>query len=103
MDTLCDHAWEDNHAIKESWHAGCNFQLFTDGGYRGPSSAATGWALYTVTFVDGSIEWKMVAYAARQISLTQHLDKYNAFLCETLALEDGLGFLCKYLRALNSD
>ena len=93
MDARKDEDWLDPQAMEEALVTGSCFQLFLDGGCRLGIGGAASWALYSVTVSCSGRQWKLVAWSSRWLQ-----DCQNSFLCETIALENGLQSLTCHLR-----
>ena len=89
MDSQVSTTWEDPEWFRMWRNGGC-LQLYSDGGYRNKQLAALGWALYMGTLAANGLNWKLVAWSSQNLQGCQDL---NAFVCEALALEDGVRYV----------
>ena len=97
-DYLCNAAMDQRHSAEMCNDAGLqqaaaarrHLHLYLDGGFRPGVAGSTGWVLYSVHLCGEELLWTVLAWR------TQFLDDAtikSSFLCEALALEDGLQFL----------
>ena len=78
---LCiDQSFPD--CLRRALDRGSNLQIYSDGGFRSPNQAATGWALYECSCEDGCVRFKLLAQGSAALKSCR-----SSFEAEVLALE----------------
>ena len=72
-------------ALASALEAGCNFQLYSDGGFRHQRCAALGWALYRCKLNhNGACTLVLLAHGAKRLHAT------SSYEAEVIALDTAI-------------